>query len=214
MPKVNLSNRKFNRLTVLTYVGRDWLGNNLWLCCCECGKFKIIRGTSLKKKNTQSCGCLHKEKTSKINYKHGMYKSREYKSWGGSINRCYNLQNEEYVNYGGRGIAVCEEWRGSFEAFYRDMGERPRGTSLERIDVNGPYSRENCKWGTSEEQASNKRNNVLITHNGKTQNMKQWAKEMGFKYDTLWKRFNNKDWPLGDLFIPLLKPATRIRRST
>ncbi len=106
---------------------------------------------------------------------------RRYRVWRGMHNRCYNAKQEAYPSYGGRGIVVDLRWHGKegFFNFIADMGPKPEGASLDRIDNDGPYSPENCRWATKDEQANNKRNNRWITANGKTQTMAQWAKELG-----------------------------------
>lgn len=109
---------------------------------------------------------------------HGLRDVPEYGVWAGMRNRCLNPKVRCYPRYGGRGIKVCERWA-KFENFYLDMGPRPLGTSLDRIDVDGDYSPQNCKWATQKEQQNNKRNNRLLTLNGKTQNSTQWAHEVG-----------------------------------
>jgi hypothetical protein len=106
---------------------------------------------------------------------------RIYRLWRAMHNRCYNSNVKCYGDYGGRGIFVDEKWHSKegFAAFLKDMGQRPQGATLDRIDNNGPYSKDNCRWATRDEQANNKRNNRWITANGKTQTMAQWAKELG-----------------------------------
>jgi hypothetical protein len=104
-----------------------------------------------------------------------------YRAYRGMLNRCYNQNQKSYKDYGGRGIYVCDRWLGKdgFKSFLSDMGERPEEGTLDRVDNNGPYSPENCKWATRSEQAGNKRNNRWITANGRTQTLAQWAKELG-----------------------------------
>lgn len=124
----------------------------------------------------------------------------EYHSWVNMIQRCTNPNVYDYPNYGGRGITVCPEWRGR-EGFYRfreDMGDRPEGTTLDRIDNDGDYYRYNCRWANSDVQANNKRSNYLLTYNGKTQSVARWAKELGISYSTLYTRLCNR-WSVEEM---------------
>lgn len=128
---------------------------------------------------------------------HNKTKSREYHSWTNMKYRCYNVNNPSYAKYGGRGIKVCDRWLGrhGFVNFYKDMGDRPIYTSIDRIDNNGDYTPENCRWATREEQQNNTRRCRLIEYNGRTQNLTQWARELSINPNTLTKRLN-KGWSI------------------
>lgn len=156
------------------------------LCKCDCGNVIAARLNSLKNGHTKSCGCFRVTNATK----HGMYKKPEYESWIGMIQRCTNSNNQAYKDYGGRGIKVCESWLTSFENFYKDMGKRPDGKTLDRKDVNGDYEPNNCHWATNLEQANNKRNTILITYRNITKPLKQWCKELNINYNTVWDRLN------------------------
>lgn len=119
--------------------------------------------------------------------KHGMAHTPIYRLWRAMHNRCKNPNVAAYPDYGGRGIVVCERWQ-EFENFFADMGERPEGMSLDRIDNDGPYSPENCRWATRFEQAHNKRNLHLVTAFGRTQTISDWSRETGVKLGTIWQR--------------------------
>lgn len=159
--------QRFARLQVIRYAGIDKNAQHSWLCRCDCGQEKIICTRSLKSGATRSCGCLQKENwikvTSerKIALKHGHSYKYWYKSYKSMMARCYRSTEINYPNYGGRGITVCDRWKVSPDNFYEDMGERPEGTSIDRIDVDGNYCPENCRWATLEMQNCNKRKSGL-----------------------------------------------------
>lgn len=112
-------------------------------------------------------------------------RKRTFQCWSDMKQRCLNEKTAQYKNYGARGIAVCERWLESFDNFVADMGGKPVGMSLDRIDVNGNYEPSNCRWATRSEQQSNRRNNRLITHNGQTLTARQWAKQLGISEATI-----------------------------
>ncbi len=124
---------------------------------------------------------------------HGLSKTSAYKTWGGMIQRCTNLNNDSYRHYGGRGITVCKEWL-KFEGFYRDMGDRPEGMSLDRIDPNGNYEPSNCRWTTSLDQQRNRRDTRKVTLLGKTKSLKEWADICGVDPKTIVMRIK-REWP-------------------
>ena len=152
----DLTGQRFGKLLALEPVGEDQQGRVLWRCQCDCGHQTIVIGCNLTSGNSKSCGCVQREKLSLRRWKHGMSQSLTYVSWYGMIKRCEDPHHRSYPNYGGRGIKVCERWH-SFENFLADMGERPKGTTLDRIDNNGNYCPGNCKWSTFLEQQRNKR---------------------------------------------------------
>ncbi len=115
-------------------------------------------------------------------------KKGSYRSWTEMKARCLDTNNIGYFNYGGRGISVCARWKNSFITFFADMGPRPAAYTLDRLDPNGNYCKENCKWATRKEQANNRRNNRPITFNGKTQNISQWAEEVNLPWATIRQR--------------------------
>jgi hypothetical protein len=121
-------------------------------------------------------------------YKHGMAGTAVYSQWRAMKSRCYYAKNKRFANYGGRGIAVCPEWRESFEAFFKSMGEPPPGGTIERIDVNGHYEPGNCCWASRMEQAGNKTNSVFLTRAGETKTVAEWARALGITPTTIYSR--------------------------
>ncbi len=198
---VNLIGKKFGKLTVLfkvNRIGSTGLKKVYWYCKCDCGNYKTIYTNCLKFGGTQSCGCIHKsekfrEECSARSTRHGHAKdgkiSPTSKSWSEMKQRCLNINNKRYKDWGGRGIIVCKRWLESFENFLTDMGEKPKGTSLDRINNNKGYYKENCRWATPKQQSNNTRRNNMLTYKGKTYSMSQWAIVLGMKQATLNYRF-------------------------
>jgi hypothetical protein len=156
----------------------------MWLFRCACGGELVACLYDVRKGNTRSCGCISAELLLERNHRHGMRKSRTYRCWAGMITRCTNPKTKSFADYGARGITVCDEWR-DFSRFLADMGECPDGMSIDRIDNDGNYEPGNCRWATTAEQNNNTRHNKHLTFNGKTQNVKQWSRELGISYTTL-----------------------------
>lgn len=153
---VDITGQRFGRLVVLRRLGSAKYGESTWLCRCDCSKNKVILGHSLRQGLTKSCGCLQRERASQTKKKHGASTTETYYIWAGMRTRCKNPKATPYKNYGGRGISVCERWN-SFDNFLADMGERPPGLSIDRIDNDGNYEPDNCRWATQSEQTGNQR---------------------------------------------------------
>jgi len=151
----SLIGKRFGRLVVIGLDGVDNGHNRRWLCKCDCGNEKVILGTLLKNGKTQSCGCLKKELKSCWNVTHGQTGKTTYRIWDGMRNRCHNPKNPQYKHYGAKGIKVCDKWQ-KFTGFFDDMGERPKGLTIERIDSSGNYEKSNCKWATWTENLRNR----------------------------------------------------------
>lgn len=186
----NLTGQKFGRLTVIRIVGKDKFQNLIWLCKCDCGNEVSVRSASLIKGRTVSCGCYNKEKAKYAFKTHGLSKTRLYRIWNGIKNRCFNENIPKYKNYGNRGIFVCDEWKNDFMSFYNwsmDNGYDDN-LSIDRIDYNGNYEPNNCRWITNKEQSRNKRNNNLITYNNETHCISEWAEILGFKSNDIYRR--------------------------
>ena len=166
-----------------------------WLCRCDCGRNRIVMGKYLRGREVKSCGCLNRQPLKGPRFKHGHANTGKitgtYISWSGMIQRCVNPKNNQYFRYGAQGIQVCTRWL-NFENFLRDMGPRPPGKTLDRIDGTSDYRSGNCRWATPKEQSSNSSRPKFITYLGRTQNLTEWAKEIGISSGTLSYRL--KKW--------------------
>lgn len=179
MPRLrDLSGVRFSRLVVIEQAGRDSSGGVRWNCACDCGGTYVTSSWSLVDGRARSCGCLYRETRrmgGKKNTVHGKSYDRVHKIWDGMLQRCTNPKQKGFHRYGGRGITVCDRWC-SFENFLADMGEPPQGTSLDRINNDGNYEPSNCRWATAEEQANNRRNNRILTMDGRSLTVSQWSR--------------------------------------
>lgn len=188
---LNLIGQKFGRLTVLSQV-TPISGQSVWLCRCDCGTERKVRGERLKRGATQSCGCLRNERVRAALTTHGMRHHPLYGIWHHMVERCYNPADASYPNYGARGITICNEWRFSFENFYNHVIDLPNcrddGYSLDRRDNSLGYFPGNVRWATRGEQSRNRRTNVLLTYNGKTQTVLDWAEELDISAIMIYKR--------------------------
>jgi len=149
---IDLTNKKFGRWTVIKMVGRNKQGKIMWLCQCSCGTNREVVGGDLKNGKSTSCGCLRIESITT----HSLYGTPTYKTWADMTQRCNNVNHYNYSDYGGRGIKVCKRWL-KFENFFADMGIKPEGLTIERIDNNKGYYKENCCWASMLDQSKNKR---------------------------------------------------------
>jgi hypothetical protein len=201
MSKLNdLTGRRFGRLTAIARATAQ--GTRVyWVCMCDCGTEKFVRAAHLYGGKVLSCGCLGAELASKRAHAGVLHKNMDghsntpaYSTFMSMRQRCNNKNNRHYHYYGGRGITICERWR-EFANFFADMGDRPPGYSLDRINPNGHYEPSNCRWVPKSEQPNNTRANHLVTHNGKTQNIARWAKETGIPYKTIAARIAAGETP-------------------
>ncbi len=199
--------RRYGRLEIIGIAGRMPTTKHLLVICrCDCGTVKTIGLNNLRSQGTESCGCLHSERTSAKATTHGLSQSPEYLIRNAMINRCKDPKNKEFLRYGARGIKVCERWRESFENFIEDMGMRPSADhSLDRIDNSGNYEPGNVRWATRLEQGRNKRNNVMITHNGETLSAADWGRRLGICAKLIRSRFH-LGWP-SDRVLGIMQPA-------
>jgi len=202
----DLKGRVFGRMTVLERSESSSNGKTKWLCQCECGNQHAVLAAGLLNGTTKSCGCLHLE-TVKVNCKtHGMTNTAAYKRWQAMRKRCTNPKAEDYGYYGGRGIVFDTRWE-SFENFYADMGDPPTDKhTLDRLDSDGNYCKENCKWATRREQGNNTSRNVVIELDGVRHTMQEWCRILpNVLYSTVRSRIQ-KGWdPVKALTTPKLR---------
>lgn len=193
-----IAGNKYGRLTVLNNTKKTKKKDILWECMCDCGNKVWLSKGVLKSGNTRSCGCLFKGVTAERNRNNGVLggdSSNEYaklyNSWVGMKNRCDSPKNNHYKDYGGRGISVCKEWYDwlTFKEWALNNGWKD-GLTIDRVDVNGNYEPSNCRWVTMDVQANNKRNNKMITYQGKTQSLADWCRELNLEYFKIKARFN------------------------
>lgn len=189
---IDLTGKKFGRLTVLNKAGSGKNKSLLWNCVCDCGREVVIDGLYLRSGDTKSCGCYRKECASKRMSTHKMSKTRLYRVWAGVKNRCYNENASNYKYYGAKGITMCDEWKDSFESFRNwaiasgyNENARPQECTLDRIDNNSGYSPNNCRWANHQEQCNNQSSNKIIAFNGESHSMSEWADVIGMEYTTL-----------------------------
>ncbi len=196
--RAEITGERFGALTVLSYAGWE-KKHALWRCRCDCGNISTVRLNNLRNGHTQSCGCQGANATIGVRSRtHGHTPVGEatatYRTWQRMKCRCYNTHHDRYELYGGRGIRVCDRWRNSFENFLSDMGERPEGHSLDRINPNGNYEPSNCRWATHQEQMRNTRVSVMVTYQGKRLSMRDAAELAGIPHDRAYLR-KKRGWP-------------------
>lgn len=190
----DITGQKFGRLTVIELSPRKGGHTSWWWCKCDCGNIVEVGKNSLTSGNTKSCGCYGSEKARErgrqMLTKHGWYGTKLYHIWKNMVERCEKPYHSQYANYGERGISVAKEWRNSPKAFceWAIANGYEDNLTIDRIDPNGNYEPNNCRWITMGEQQTNKRNNVNITYNGKTQCVAEWARELGLIQHRLYAR--------------------------
>ena len=207
MRRRDLTGRRFGRLVVES-VGESIktarsAGRLTWNCRCDCGNTTVVRGNHLVSHNTNSCGCLSNDVRRARLLKHGCarhhgQRTPEYCAWRDAKTRCLNRRSPDYLDYGGRGIRICDRWRDDFSAFLLDLGPRPLGMSLDRKDVNGDYEPGNCRWATEIEQANNRRGSRHIeTVDGVRRTVAEMCRFMGVSERVVSKRLRG-GWTLGE----------------
>lgn len=186
----DLTGQQFRDWTVLKFI-ENTASKARWWCRCSCGCEAAVRASHLSGGGSLRCrSCAARISATR----HGKTDTREYKSWDSMRSRCYRPTDTEYHNYGGRGITVCTEWE-SFEAFYADMGTRPDGTTLERLDNSLGYFPSNCVWADGKAQGRNRRTNVVVEYDGRSQCLSAWAEELGMSRECLYQRLK-RGWSI------------------
>lgn len=175
----------FGNLTVVEEAEERNRNNHImYLCECSCGNKKEVLGSSLRSGSTRSCGCLNVT----CRQTHGMESTPTYRCYQQMKQRCYNENHKRFKDWGGRGITVCDRWLESFENFFEDMGEKPESCTLDRVDNEKGYSKENCKWSTPKEQAKNRRNAIRVNHDGESLTIEEYANAVGLTQSGARKR--------------------------
>lgn len=202
---IDMVGKKCGRLTVVSRSSENEGTKAQWVCLCDCGNTKIVTGDKLRRGHTQSCGCLHSDVCAALLKTHGYSSTPTHTSWAGMKQRCFDPNATSYPRYGACGITVCDRWVNSFENFLADMGERPDGYSLDRIDPEKNYEPGNCRWATDEEQANNKKNNRRIDMNGRLVTVAEASRLTGIPGHILYRRVS-KGWSDFDVVsIPVLR---------
>lgn len=191
----DLTGRRFHRLTVVERAPSVQYANGnratRWACVCDCGERRIVYAGGLKSGLIKSCGCFNRETARVLLTTHGKCKTREHTSWNAMISRCHNRNCRHYARYGGVGINVCDKWRKSFSAFLADMGERPAGCTPDRFpNKNGNYEPGNCRWATPKQQSRNMKSNRILTIDGKSLSVTEWAEITGVNRATAYSRLH------------------------
>ncbi len=200
---MTLDNMRFGRLTVLYRTADRVLPSGkhevMYECVCDCGNHKAVRLSSLRNGNTKSCGCYRNECSSARRTRHGMSDSKLYGVWNSMKDRCESISNRSYPLYGGRGIKVCSDWHDAsvFIQWALSNGYR-EGLTLDRIDGNGDYCPDNCRWVDHIVQNNNTSRNHLLFHDGRSQTIAEWSRETGIPYGTIKSRVNKYGWSADD----------------
>lgn len=198
--------KKYGPWKVVKFVRKEvssGKSSSVWLCKCKCGKKQEILANRFYHPPVCSCG-INKKRKPVI---HGKSRSRIYVIWSSMKTRCLCASHPSYERYGARGITVCKDWL-SFESFYKDIGNPPKGMTLDRKDNSKGYSSNNCRWATLIQQSNNMRSNRLITHKGQTKTISEWARKTGLSKQCIAHRLNS-NWPISAIFIKKNMRGTR-----
>lgn len=197
MPKIlDLTGERYGRLQVIKYVGiKDT--HKAYLCKCDCGNKKVITSSDLRSGKVKSCGCYRTQYITNKNKTHGLRKHRLYSIWAGMKSRCYNPNTDSYNRYGARGIKICKEWINDFKAFYDWAMENGYSDdlSIDRIDNDGDYEPNNCRWASDKKQARNKSSNKAFTINNESKSLIELCEEFNINYKTVQDRLN-RGWDI------------------
>ena len=202
---IDMTGQKIGRLLVLERAENDKDGKAMWKCRCDCGNDCVVLGAYLRNGNTKSCGCLWYDSIKASITKYGEYYTRLRHIWQGIKTRCYNKNEKFYNYYGGKGVKLCEEWKDfmTFKKWAIEIGYNDNLT-IDRIDVNGDYCPENCRWVDQKSQCNNRSNNVLIEWNGQKKTLSQWCEMSPLTYKQVYPRYHNLKWSLEkSLFTPI-----------
>ena len=216
--RIDLTGKRFGRLTVLNESSsRRTSGGHsvkMWECKCDCGNIVFVSTNALNRKNTMSCGCLRKELLKSKTLSHGLSKTKLYRVWSSIKDRCYRDGCKGYIDYGIRGIVMCDEWKNNFQAFYdwSISNGYAEGLTIERKNVNGNYCPENCCWIPKSEQPKNRRNSHFITYKGETKTLSEWSKELHIDRGTV--RLYEKRFGDGEKAINTILQSKRHKPHT
>jgi hypothetical protein len=228
MPKAgyfnDLTGQRFGRLTVISFHDVQIVQHtsrinrySMWECQCDCGNTCVVKGDYLKSGRTKSCGCLLEETRHEVRKTHNQSKTRLYRVYNGIKNRCYNKNEPSYPHYGGRGIKICDEWTSDFTTFREwaithgyDESLPSSQCTIERIDVNGDYSPENCRWASLREQGWNKRNTHYVEYGGKRVSVAEASELSGVNAKTIYTRLSRGHDP----FVAQRKSPTKKASNT
>lgn len=195
--RINISGMKFGRLTAIECVGINKEKRAVWKCICDCGNVVNVAGKSLRTGNTKSCGCYSIEKSTerivKLNTKHGGTHTKLYHIWSGMKDRCYYKKCINYNRYGGKGIKICEEWLNDFSKFriWAENNGYNENLTIDRIDSNGDYCPENCRWATPRQQANNRSTNVILNCKGESHTAAEWERIVGLPKNMILSRIKS-----------------------
>lgn len=201
--KLELYGQRFGSLVAFERIPGDRIKCSKWKCRCDCGKVVEVRLHCLRNNTTTSCGCHRRDKTKSMFTTHGLAGTRFHRIWTNMINRCSNQKNKHFKDYGGKGIQVCEGWR-KFEGFQSDMYQSylehkevygNTNTTIDRIETDGNYCPENCKWATQKEQARNRSSNVVNNYKGESLTLIEFSEKYEIPYGLLRRRLN-KGWSI------------------
>ena len=214
---IELTGQRFGRLTVVgPSSNAQTCAQRLWAVVCDCGERRDVQGSNLRGGSTASCGCLAREVFSKTaartNYRHGMTYSPEWRTWSSMLTRCNNEKSKCYRYYGAKGVSICERWR-SFENFVADVGPRPAGTTLDRIDNSRGYEPENCRWATIDVQNRNRGSILMVEINGETKCVADWCDQLGIPRPRVYARIQSGMALYEAITKPVNQAMVRERRS-
>ena len=203
---IDMTGKRFGRLMVISRVEGNQGGVIKWLCKCDCGSNTTVSGKSLRKGETKSCGCLKLDLRREAFTTHGKSETRLYIIFKGMKNRCYYKAHTAFQYYGGRGIGICEEWLNDFNSFYEWSMENGYSDDLtiDRIDTNGNYEPDNCRWATMLEQLNNTRYNHIMDYDGESHTLAEWARIKGLMAVTIYGRVR-KGWSPKRVLSPVTR---------